>query len=163
MARGLRNVLVLGAFINDRMILKILKNESIFIDLLPLEWQEGIQSIWKKNKEHALIYVLEQDNEICAGGIVFSALTPEMEVYKEEARYWFLKGYLYIGYVWVPENKRNKNYGSLLLKNLLLMDPKQHYWLTTEEQQLRYFYEKAGFTYVKTMRFQDLEEELFVY
>jgi GNAT superfamily N-acetyltransferase len=155
--------MVLGTFINQRMRLKILKNESVFMDLLPLDWQKGIKSIWKKNREHTLIYVLEQDNEICAGGIVFSALTTEMKAYKEEANYWFLKNYLYIGYVWVPEDKRNKNYGSLWLKNLLLEDPKQHYWLTTEEKQLRYFYEKVGFTYVKTIRCQDEEEELFIY
>jgi hypothetical protein len=145
------------------MELKILKNKTAFFDLLPLEWQESILPIWNTCEEQAQILTLEQDHEICAGGIVFSASTPEMEVYKEEAHHWFLKGYLYIGYVWVPENKRNKNYGSLWLKNLLLRDPTQHYWLTTEEKKLRYFYEKAGFTYVKTMRSQNLEEELFIH
>jgi hypothetical protein len=144
------------------MQLNIIKNETVFFDILPLDWQESIKPFWENSKENATIYILEHDKELSAGGIVFSTIIPEMEAYKEEATNWFFKNYLYIGYVWVPIEKRNKNYGSLWLKNLLLRDQKQHYWLTTEDKQLRYFYEKAGFTYLKTINYSDVEEELFV-
>jgi len=145
------------------MELKILKNKTAFFDLLPLDWQESILPIWNTCQEQAQILTLEQDHEICAGGIVFYKSIPEMEVYREEADLWFFKNHLYIGYVWVPESKRNNNYGSLWLKELLLRDPNQAYWLTTEDKQLRYFYEKAGFTYVKSISCNGVEEELFVY
>jgi hypothetical protein len=145
------------------MELKILKNKKAFFDLLPLEWQESILPIWNTCEEQAQILTLEQDHEICAGGMVFHKPIPEMEAYREEADFWFFKNYRYIGYVWVPESKRNNNYGSLWLKELLLRDPNQAYWLTTEDKQLRYFYEKAGFTYVKYISCNGVEEELFVY
>ena len=145
------------------MQLKTINNAAVFFDLLPLNWQESIKPYWVNIKKNATIYILEDNDEICAGGIIFSANIPEMEAYRDEANYWFSKNYLYIGYVWVPVEKRNKNYGTLWLKNLLLLDKKQHYWLTTEDKQLRYFYEKLNFTYLKTLNSNDVEEELFVY
>lgn len=144
------------------MQLKVIKEEYIFFNLLPLEWQESIQPNWASLKECATIYVLEEENEIFAGGIVFSKITPEMDVYIEEAKYWFSKNYFYVGYVWVPLEKRNNNYGSLWLKSLLAENKMQHYWLTTEEKKLRYFYEKLGFKYIKTLNFNEISEELFV-
>lgn len=141
---------------------KKLENEEVFLNMLPQDWKESIEPFWESYRQQAQIYVLENNHDICAGGIVFSSLIAEMDGYKDEARSWFLKNYLYIGYVWVPENFRNKSYGSLWLHNLISQDSSQHYWLATEEKKLRYFYEKAGFTYVKTIAYNDVEEELFI-
>jgi GNAT superfamily N-acetyltransferase len=144
------------------MLLKTLNKESRFFEILPEDWQKSILPYWKSLKKNALIYVLEQNNEIYAGGIVFSTKTPEMDAYKEEADYWFSKNYLYIGYVWVPLEQRNKNYGSLWLKTLLSQHQNQHYWLTTEDKKLKYFYEKLGFKHQKTINYNSAEEDLFV-
>lgn len=145
------------------MELKSIKNETVFFDILPLDWQEIIVPHWENFKKNAKIYILEDNNEICAGGIIFSSNLPEMEDYSDEAHYWYSKKYLYIGYVWVPIPKRNKNYGTLWFKNLIALDKDQHYWLTIEDNGLRYFYEKIGFTYVKTLQCKDVNEELLVY
>lgn len=144
------------------MTFQPLEKTALFFDLLPSEWQESINPFWEQVKETAIVYTLEDENDILAGGIVFSQMTPEMEAYKDEANYWFSQKYAYIGYVWVPLEKRNNNYGSLWLKHLLSLDEQQQFWLTTEDQKLRYFYEKTGFSYVKTLRYDGVQEDLFV-
>ena len=145
------------------MQLRINTASTDFFNMLPVDWQESIVPHWENLKENAKIYILEDDNEICAGGIIFSTHVPEMEEYSDEARYWYSKKHLYIGFVWVPLQKRNNNYGTLWFKNLFELDKKQHYWLTIEDKNLRYFYEKLGFTYVKTLHCKDVIEELLVY
>ena len=145
------------------MQLRITTKATDFFNMLPVDWQESIVPHWKNLKKNATIYLLEDKDEICAGGIVFSTNIPEMEGYSDEADYWYFKNYLYIGYVWVPISKRNKNYGTLWFNNLIALDKNQHYWLTIEDKKLRYFYEKIGFTYVKTLLCKDIKEELFVY
>jgi len=145
------------------MLKNITHNPGPFFDILPKDWQDSILPFWNVLKETSKVYVLDQDREICAGGIIFSTLIPEMEGYEAEANYWYSKDYLYIGYVWVPQYKRNKNFGSKWLNHILQLDNKQHYWLTTEDKALRYFYEKMGFSYVKTLCFNHVEEELFVF
>jgi hypothetical protein len=144
------------------MQLKTVKEARVFFDMLPIDWQESLGPHWKNLKKNATIYSLEHNREICAGGIIFSTVLPEMQGYINEANHWFSKNYLYIGYVWVPPGKRNKNYGSLWLKNIQSLDKKQLYWLTTEDKQLRHFYEKAGFTYLRTLNCNNVEEDLFV-
>lgn len=144
------------------MQLRISKETALFFDLLPKEWQESIDSSIHYFKDNATLYLLEENNTLLAGGIVFSKHLPEMDAYREEANYWFSNDYLYIGYVWVPFEKRNNNYGSLWFTYLFKKDPTQHYWLTTEETSLRYFYEKMGFTFLKTLRNGDVQEELFI-
>src|SRR5690606_5525932 len=129
----------------------ISKNPSQFISLLPSDWEEGLASIEVKKILKSKFYVLKIDDEICAGGVVFPEVLSEMDVYKDEASYLFSKGYLYVGYVWVPLEKRGKNYGTLWLNKLLEHDLKKRYWLTIEDAKLKCFYEQAGFEYVKTL------------
>lgn len=145
------------------MQFRVRKETDLFFDLLPKEWQESIQSSIHDFKDNATLYVLEENNTLLAGGIVFSKQLQEMDAYKDEAHEWFSKHHLYIGYVWVPVEKRNHSYGSLWFEHLFQKDVTQHYWLTTEETSLRYFYEKIGFTFLKTLRNGDIQEELFVY
>ena len=145
------------------MVFRIKKEEKNFFDLLPLDWQQSIVPHWQNIKQYATVYVLEVDKQICAGGIVFNSSIPDIENYLKEANFWFSKNYHYIGYVWVPLEKRNNNYGSLWVQHLFSENSKQNYWLTTEEKKLRHFYEKAGFTFVKHLYNNGLEEDLFVY
>lgn len=133
-----------------------------FITLLPADWQESLSLISANDLAKARVYLLKIDGEICAGGLVFPEFLPEMNFYAAEADYWFSQGYLYIGYVWVPLEKRHNNYGSLWLDALKKQDPNQLYWLTIEDLKLRQFYEQAGFVFVKTISLPEGEEQLFV-
>lgn len=45
---------------------------------------------------------------------------------------------------------------------MLQLDVNQNYWLTTEDKSLKSFYEKSGFTFIKTLCFNGVEEELFI-
>lgn len=142
---------------------EILVNAKIFFDLLPKDWQDSIVPYWRNYSESAKVYVLKKDGEICAGGIVFNSLPPEMEHFRKEVNYWLKRYYLYIGFIWVPEDKRKQNYGFEWLFNLKRQNPAQKFWLTTEEKQLKSFYIKNGFRYEKTLFYNEIEEDLFLY
>ncbi|MEZ4857669.1 MAG: GNAT family N-acetyltransferase [Flavobacteriaceae bacterium] len=145
------------------MQLNRLPRPNRFFKILPTDWKESLIPIWNDVKNEAQVYVLEENKELLAGGIVFKAMIPEMETYQTEAMHWFSKNYAYIGYVWVPIEKRHQQYGTRWLEKLFSLNPNQHYWLTTEEKQLRQFYEKSGFRYKKTIKNEYLEEDLFIY
>ncbi|GGG98314.1 hypothetical protein GCM10011416_15510 [Polaribacter pacificus] len=137
---------------------------SLFFKLLPLDWQESLVPNWDfyKNKG-AQIWLLSNKDDICAGGILFKAAAPEMDIFKSTAQHWFDLGYLYIAYVWVPVRHRDKGYGSQWIQAVLQQFPKQGFWLTTEEKGLRNFYEKNHFKYLESLQAAEIEEELFVY
>ncbi len=134
-----------------------------FFDILPTDWQDAIVPIWDTYREHARVYILEEENQICAGGVIFFGIPPDMDAFREESGYWAAQGYHYIGFVWVPENKRKKKYGSAWLRSLIEHNPEQGYWLTTEEAALTEFYTRNQFRYVRTLRHRQLEEQLLVY
>jgi GNAT superfamily N-acetyltransferase len=134
---------------------------TAFFDILPADWQEGIVPVWDHYKDKARVYVLVYGHQICAGGIVFFEQPPDMEHFSDECRYWLDKGFHYIGFIWVPENQRNKNYGSKWIRSLLAHNPGQGYWLTTEEKALSAFYTQNKFRYRKTIRHKELEEQVF--
>ncbi|MCL5244556.1 GNAT family N-acetyltransferase [Cellulophaga sp. 20_2_10] len=145
------------------MFIDITNNPIPFFNLLPKDWADGLVPHWNLLRNNATVFVLKNDAEICAGGIIFSSITPEMDSCKQEALYYFSKNYLYVGYVWVPENKRKQNYGSQWFKELFRADKNKHYWLVTEDKMLRKFYKKIGFVYKKTIHFNGGQEELFYY
>ena len=80
-----------------------------------------------------------------------------------DERYLFSEGYLYIGFIWVPEHNRNRQLASQWLTLLKNQDPNQKYWLTIEEQPLKYFYEKNGFKLIKESNDEDDKEWLYVF
>jgi len=137
--------------------------QNVFFDLLPEDWKCEIATGWSQYSENASIYLLEMDGDIVAGGIVFEVCPPDMLYNKPEADKWLEKGYLYIGFVWVVEAKRNKKYGSEWLKSLVAEDPAQKYWLTIEEEGLSSFYSKNGFHFVKALKNGDETEWLLSY
>src|SRR5690606_23632317 len=110
----------LGDSYKMNMVLEdISKNPSQFISLLPSDWEEGLASIEVKKILKSKFYVLKIDDEVCTGGAVFPEVLCEMDAYKDEARYLFSKGYSYVGYFWVPLEKRGKADGTLWLSKLL--------------------------------------------
>ncbi len=146
-----------------RHLVDITDTPEHFFRILPTDWQEAIVPFWMDFADHVHIYVLMQDHEIVAGGIVFRKTPPDMEHFRSEAKRWFRNGYRYIGFIWVPENKRNQNFGSAWLQELKKTEPGRGFWLTTEEKGLAGFYLKNNFKKIKTLRFGPIEEDLFSY
>ena len=138
-------------------------NLHLFFDLLPSDWQNEIVPHWNQYKNSSSIYCIEEDNKIIGGGIVFSKCPPDIEYYKEEAKQWFDNGYLYLGFIWIAEDKRNKNLGSFWLDELKKRDPNQNYWLMTEEKHLHRFYQKNEFSLMKTIINDQSQEWLYAF
>ena len=136
---------------------------SEFFKILPEDWQEGIIPFWETYKASTNCYVLSENNQIIAGGLVFSIVPPDMIYAKDEANSWLGKGYLYVGFIYVLEEKRGHNLGSMWLNELKKTHPKQNYWLTIEDLNLDSFYVKNNFKKVKSLYNNGVEEGLYVY
>jgi hypothetical protein len=120
-----------------------------FFNMLPEDWQVLIVPYWESYKDDAKIYVLKENDEVVAGGLVFSKSLPDMSDFEKSLQYLFSEGYLYLGFIWVPLDKRNRQLASQWLTLLKNQDPNQKYWLTIEEPWLKHFYEKNGFKLIK--------------
>lgn len=136
-------------------------NSEQFFNILPDDWKALIEPYWDNYKDAAKIYVLKEDDEVVAGGIVFSKSLPDMSDFERSVQSLFSEGYLYIGFIWVPLDKRNRQLASQWLTLLKNQDPNQKYWLTIEEAWLKHFYEKNGFKLIKESNDADNKEWLF--
>jgi len=134
-------------------------NASLFFDVLPKDWQEVILPFWSELKASTEVYVFLEDNSIIAGGLVFSKCPPDMMYYEKEANKWFEKGYLYLGFIFVDESKRNRNLGSLWLDNVKKLYPSNGFWLAIEDENLYKFYIRNGFEKVHTIKSPEFNEE----
>lgn len=135
----------------------------LFFDILPKEWQDEIVPFWTGYEESADIYIIEDNNHIIGGGIVFATTPPDILYFKEEAKDWFDNGYLYIGFLWIAEVRRDKNLGSYWLDQLKKIDLNQKYWLLIEEERLHRFYQRNGFLLNKTIIHEKHPEWLYSY
>jgi diamine N-acetyltransferase len=122
-----------------------------FFNMLPADWQETILPFWETYKNTTKCYLLLEDEKPVAGGLVFYKCPPDMLYAKDEADEWLKKGYLYLGFIYVLEEKRGQNLGSIWLSNLKELFPKQNYWLTIEDLGLHGFYTKNGFKEIKAL------------
>lgn len=134
-----------------------------FFNILPKAWQEGIVPFWENYVETTKCYVLLENNQIIAGGLVFSICPPDMIYAKEEAEKWINNNYLYVGFIYVVEEKRNQNLGSLWLNQLKKTYPKQNFWLTIEDLELDAFYVKNGFQRIKSLNNHGVEEIIYAF
>jgi predicted GNAT family N-acyltransferase len=134
-----------------------------FFNILPQDWQALIVPYWDSYKDSAKIYVLKENDEVVTGGLVFSKSLPDMSDFERSVQYLFSEGYLYIGFIWVPEHKRNQQLASQWLTLLKKQNPNQKYWLTIEEAWLKHFYEKNGFKLIKESNDADNKEWLYTY
>lgn len=123
------------------------ENPEQFFNILPADWQQLIVPYWNDYKDSTNIYILKEDDEVVAGGLVFSKSLPDMSIFEKSLQHLFSEGYLYIGFIWVATHKRNRQLASKWLS--LLKSQNQKYWLTIEEESLKYFYEKNGFKLIK--------------
>lgn len=133
-----------------------------FFEMLPLDWQNEIIPFWDYIKNDAKIYIIEDGTAIIGGGIVFYKPPPNFEYFEPEATEWFNKGYLYLGFIWIDAQQRNKNLGSFWLNQLKSQNPQQKFFLLTEEAYLQHFYQKNSFTKIKSVKNQDNLEWLYI-
>ena len=142
---------------------KLKSNPNQFFDILPEDWQDEIIPFWDDYKNTASIYVIKEDSHVIAGGILFSTCSPDILYFKKEAQTWFKNGFLYIGFLWVAEDKRNNNLGSFWLDELKRQLPNQKLWLLIEEERLHSFYLKNDFKLDKTIKNNDHLEWLYTF
>lgn len=145
------------------MVFKEIISYQQFFNMLPTDWRDSILPFWEAYKKTTKCYLLLEDEKPVAGGLVFSECPPDMTYAKEETEMWFKNGYFYLGFIYVLEEKRGKNLGSIWLSNLKNMLPKQKYWLTIEDLSLDEFYVKNGFQQIKILNNDDHQEALYSY
>lgn len=136
-------------------------NPQRFFEILPQDWQDEIVPFWSDYEFDAKIYIIENNTSIIGGGIVFYKSPPNFEYFETESKRLFNKGYLYLGFIWIQENQRNKNLGSFWLDQLKAQNSQRHYFLLTEEDELSHFYIKNGFHQIKSVQNQDHMEWLY--
>jgi hypothetical protein len=139
------------------------ENPEQFFNIMPEDWQALIVPYWESYKDAAKIYVLKENEEVVAGGLVFSRSLPDMSDFERSLQHLFKEGYLYIGFIWVPLHKRNRQLASQWLTLLKKQDPTQKYWLTIEEEWLKHFYEKNGFVLIDESNDATNKEWLFTW
>jgi GNAT superfamily N-acetyltransferase len=142
---------------------RLVSNSSCFFDVLPQDWQDDIVPFWDAYKDSSEIYVIEDEQLIIGGGIVFSKCPPDIKYYRKEAQRWFDNGYLYLGFIWIAEDMRNRNLGSYWLNELKTLNSKQNYWLLIEDDYLHRFYQKNSFVLKKTITYNHHFEWLYSY
>lgn len=135
---------------------------QLFFEMLPQNWQSEIVPFWDDLKTEAKIYTLQHHTTIIGGGIVFYKSPPHFEYFETEAQKLFDDGYLYLGFIYIAEDQRNKNLGSIWLNHLKAQDLDQKYFLLTEEEHLQHFYEKNYFDRIKSVKNQDHLEWLYL-
>jgi GNAT superfamily N-acetyltransferase len=131
----------------------------LFFDMMPVEWQETIMPFWEGLMSTTQLYVLVEQDAIVAGGLVFTKCPPDLMYYEKEAKTWFKKGYLYLGFIFVDESQRNRNLGSFWLDHIKDLFQTNGFWLAIEDENLHKFYDKNGFKRVATITNKDSEEE----
>lgn len=131
------------------MIFEVCENVEAFFEILPIDWKESILPYWDDLKSSTACYVILEKNKIIAGGLLFTVCTPDMLYAKVEAENWLKKGYKYLGFIYVVENRRHESLGSLWLNSLKEFLPEQKFWLTIEDKNLDTFYLKNGFKCIK--------------
>jgi ribosomal protein S18 acetylase RimI-like enzyme len=135
-------------------------NNQDFFQLLPTDWKNSILPFWDNYVNNSSIYLLFDNDKIIAGGIVFHSCSPDMMYNELEAKKWFDNDYLYLGFIWVVEEYRNKKIGSKWLQALMKKFPTKKFWLTIDEENLAFFYIKNGFKLIKSLKNGDDTEWL---
>ncbi len=147
----------------DTFTFRELKNNpQQFFEILPQDWQDEIIPFWDDYKSAAKIYIIEDHLTIIGGGIAFYKSPPGFEYFETEAKALFDDGYLYLGFIWIQEDHRNRNLGTFWLNRLKAENRQHRYFLLTEEDHLQHFYEKNGFYRVKSVLNQDYIEWLYL-
>jgi len=133
-----------------------------FFDILPQDWRIEIEPYWSNYKNNSFVYGLVENDQVVAGGIVFTIVSPDTRGYFDVAQKWLDQGYRYIGFIYVDENRRNEGMGSLWLKKVKELNPNQKYWLAIDEYGLARFYMKHGFSVIQEVQNKEATEWILV-
>jgi GNAT superfamily N-acetyltransferase len=133
-----------------------------FTAAMPDDWPPYFQQCIAESRDAMELFVITEKDRIVAGGMVFEGLPADMQVFDDDVRLYIEKGYLYIGYLFVDQAHRGKQLGSLWLTCIKGLYGGKGFWLTVEEPGLREFYEKNGFTWVKSLEKEGDSEELLL-
>jgi|SRR5690606_10637332 len=144
-------------------LVELKQSPKSFFQLLPEDWKDVIVPYWDNYRGSAKIYTLTSENKILGGGIVFSSVSPDTEIYYFEAQNMLNQGYLYLGFLWVNEKYRSKGLGSKWLIELFKKNPLQKYWLSIEDFGLSSFYIKNGFKILKQLDVNGSTEWIMIY
>ena len=134
-----------------------------FFNILSKDWQDIIVPKWKNFKDSASIYVFKENNKIIVGGIIFKKSHPNLTAFEKEFQYLYAENYFYIGFVWVIPEKRNQQLASKWLTRIKEINPNQKYWLTIEEESLRYLYQKNDFKLIAESADENYKEWILTY
>ena len=151
----------LGTFITNNnincSIQEIASND--FFPILSTEWKKLITPVWNNHAINSKIIGLFLDDTLIGGGILFNKTPPYATCFEKDHDFLFERGYIYLGYVWIQEQHRNKGYASSFLTLLKKANPHLKIWLTIEEENLRYFYEQNGFKLFAESKEIDITKE----
>lgn len=143
-------------------LLDLTSQPSVFFDFLPEDWQIEIIPFWPGYEKNAHIYALAEDGRVIAGGIIFTTVSPDTIGYRDIARVWFDRGYRYMGFIYVDENRRKEGLGSKWVNSIRSQHPDWKFWLAIDEYGLSKFYEKLGFEIAQEVLNADQPEWILV-
>lgn len=134
-----------------------------FLAAMPEEWRADFRLYLESCADRMELFVITDNGQIIAGGIVMNGLPPEMKRFEKDIKHYIEKGYLYIGFLFVATEYRKQNIGSTWLRHITEAFDTQGFWLTVEDVGLIEFYEKNGFGWKGTLTQDQLSEELLVF
>jgi GNAT superfamily N-acetyltransferase len=127
------------------LLIDITGTPDRFFSILPKDWSVEIAPFWDAYANTARIFGVQENDQIVAGGIVFSTVSPDTRGYEHEAQSWYDRGYLYIAFLFVSPEKRGKGLGSFWMNEVRKILPGQSFWLAVEDKDLVNFYQPLGF------------------
>ena len=143
-------------------IFKKPENQEAFFNILPSDWQDIIVPQWMDYKNTSDIFIVEFESKAVAGGIVFSKTPPNATTLEMNNNYLFEQNYLYLGFIFVKPEYRNKKLASFWLENIKKTYKNKSFWLTIEDFSLKSFYEKNGFKLIENYTTIDFNEWVMV-
>ena len=138
--------------------IKLDNSQDLFFNILPQDWQDIIVPQWKNFKDSASIFIFKENEELIAGGIVFEKSHINMTPFEKEHQYLYAENYFYLGFIWVIPSKRNQQLASKWLTEIKKAYSNQKFWLTIEEEPLKYFYQKNDFKLIAESNDENYKE-----
>ena len=139
------------------------KDPIQFFNILPQDWQQIIVPNWEEFKDSASIYVFKENEAVIAGGIVFKSGHPNSTDFENKYNYLYDEKYYYLGFLWVIPEKRNQQLASKWLTEIKKAYSNQKFWLTIEEEPLKYFYQKNDFKLIAESNDENYKEWVLTY
>ncbi len=142
---------------------KLNASPELFFNILPKDWQDEIVPFWKDYQNNSDIFIFEEEGHVIGGGIVFQSCPPDLQYFKVQSQKYFDQGFLYVGFIYIREDRRQQHLGSLWLQELKKQHYGQKYWLVIEDPTLGAFYKKNGYQLEKSIVESEHEEWIYTF